>query len=353
MSLEMGEKRDTYHQLDELTRKVYTLTATEDLVDAADRLIAKSGDMVFTELVGGVREVVRLWLQEKQSVFSKYSDDPEVLTALAFNAIAVHGKKRKSGQTYASHPIKVAEISLLTLEAATAEQQKEALLLALLHDVLEEDTVPFLQGKKQKQQLGLVPTDQNAVFSTLEAVTLALDTFGHTFGDAMNAEDLIYLMEPVLEKDTFLLDGHDPYFVELLFFITLLKMTRNKVVVTTEIADRIAELHDLTYITEGTIPFDAKKQKLLLTFAKCFYFVEELMSIHGADGNLLNDIYAFFRFSLYSIIEKHRDYVTLSEVMNTVQFFDNFNKSHEKMMQDTITTYLADLGIAKEGLETL
>ena len=77
------------------------------------------------------------------------------------------------------------------------------------------------------------------------------------------------------------------------------------------------------------------------------------MSINGADGKLLNDIYAFFRFSLYSIIEKHRDYVTLSEVMNTVQFFDNFNKNHEKMMQDTITTYLADLGIAKEGLETL
>ncbi|MCR8644101.1 bifunctional (p)ppGpp synthetase/guanosine-3',5'-bis(diphosphate) 3'-pyrophosphohydrolase [Paenibacillus sp. N1-5-1-14] len=82
-------------------------------------------------------------LLQKASTYLKEADLKKIEEAYAFAEQAHHGQVRKSGEPYILHPVAVAEI-IVNMQMDTT-----SIIAALLHDVVEDTTVPLDQVKEK------------------------------------------------------------------------------------------------------------------------------------------------------------------------------------------------------------
>jgi len=212
-----------------------------------------------------------------------YTEKPIQIAAL-INFLASYKVLRKDHSPYTAHPMFV-DIIILFLSGLPPEELTIVRITALIHDVVEEDTLRLLEKHIQDPNAGCIPS--NFDLSTTENMLMAKNILNSIMPELQIGTAALELMQAVIEdEDESVTDEYKH--ARFIHWLNWRAQRRSDLRVV-KLADKIHDLLDLDYITKN--PEKSKKEiddKLASKLAKVSFSMYSLMK--QEDGSLHPDV---------------------------------------------------------------
>ena len=280
---------------------------------------------------------------DERTFLQEFSNDTDLATAAVINVQSVRGKTRKSGRAYASHPAQVANTCLELATDISSSARKRSAEVALVHDVIEEDTLPALK-KGQVQAFSYFDFSQ-VTLSKTAAIAQAREKLNTLLPEANVGEAVVTLMEPLIpeiSREEYLQQGFSDYLITYAYFGELLRGVTDGAVINAEIADRIDDILDLDYILGSSSDELTKQKKLTDKFAKCLFTVNYICYDH--EGNLKQDVsknlLVAFNMLLAHVVTSS-EYTTMESIVTEASRYGEFINQNRQQVVSDLNEYLS------------